>query len=299
MSDLQKSQNTSLPNFECADDPPRLNCPILSGELEADVDTTTGERICPACRVSFGFPLELSDSFFDDDEDDPEGEHGDEFTFIAEGDKIQAWTPEKKRLEGRKKIMAGKMEIIVKHDLDFAVYANSGENMDNALTTLDKLEESEHPAFVKGTSVTIKVIAILSHQRGKLPNQGCLEALNIKNKSVYDLVKQLDILERPDIRSGVSREIDLLSRLIDNIPSTISLQARESYERIRPINSVLSEKVIAAAWLYMTAKASNVKVYKKDFHALPGVSRKAFNKSIINYEKQGNTYIEEDVSDEI
>ena len=106
-------------------------------------------------------------------------------------------------------------------------------------------------------------------------------------------------MDRPDIKSNVSREIDIISRLIDSIPSSISLQARESYEITRPINSVLSERAIASAWLYMTAKAAGVKVIKTDFYALPGVSRSAFNKSISNYEKQGNTYIEEDASNEI
>jgi len=43
-------------NFECADDPPRNDCPIETGEGEL-VQNSNGERVCPFCYCSFGFPL--------------------------------------------------------------------------------------------------------------------------------------------------------------------------------------------------------------------------------------------------
>ena len=44
-------------HFECADDPPRDDCPIKTGELEIEINPSTGSRMCGACLASFGFPL--------------------------------------------------------------------------------------------------------------------------------------------------------------------------------------------------------------------------------------------------
>ena len=69
---------------------------------EPIIDSTTGERICPVCYVSLGFPMEYGDSFFDDDDESIESASDVEFTFIAEGDRIQDSTTEQKRVNDRK-----------------------------------------------------------------------------------------------------------------------------------------------------------------------------------------------------
>ncbi len=297
MSDLERFQNTSQTNFECADDPPRTICPIATGELEPRIDSSTGERWCPTCYVSLGFPLDTSDSFYDDDDEDLNDDT--EFAYVAEGDKVIDWTNEFKKINDRKNSLSELIPKIAPYDMDFAIYAANEQNLDTALSRLAKLEEAEEPSFLKVTRIPPKAIAVLSHMRGKgLPHQSMFKPLKISYKDTYKLYSILEVLDRPDIKSNVSREIDILSKLVD-IPSSISLQARESYERIRPISSVLSDKVKAASWLFLTAKASNAKVFKKDFYALPEVSRSAFNKSLSTYQEQGNAYIEEDASEEI
>lgn len=299
MSDLERFQNTSQTNFECADDPPRDNCPIKTGELDIEINPSTGARMCTACLASLGFPVEMSDAFFDDDDDSADLNDDTEYAYIAEGDRIKDTSNEYKKMEYRKGVATEKISKMTSYDLDFVIYATNDENMNAALLTIEKLEKNGEPLFLEITAVVPKVIAALSHIRGKgLPNQKLFKPLNIDYSTTYKLYSRLQLIDRPDINNNVSREIEILSKLVD-IPSPISLQARESYERIRPIGSVISDKVKAASWLFLTAKASDAKVFKKDFYALPGVSRSAFNKSLSTYQAQGNAYIVEETSEDI
>lgn len=299
MSDLEQFQNTSQTSFECADDPPRDNCPIKTGELEPKINPQTGERKCTACLASLGFPVEMSDAFFDDDDDSADLDDDTEYAYVAEGETIKDASNEYKKMLYRKEVASRKISKMTPYDLDFVIYATNEENMDAALLTIEKLEKSGEPLFLGTSAVVPKVIATLSHMRGKgLPNQELFKPLNIEYDTTYKLYSRLQLIDRPDINNSVSREIEILSKLVD-IPSPISLQARESYERTRPISSVLSDKVKAASWLFLTAKASDAKVLKKDFYALPGVSRSAFNKSLSTYQAQGNAYIVEETSEDI
>jgi len=299
MSDLEQFQNTSQTNFECADDPPRDNCPIKTGKLEVKVDPSNGERWCPACYVSLGFPVEMSDAFFDDDDDSADLNDDTEYAYIAEGDKIKDASNEYKKMANRKEVASEKISKMTSYDLDFVIYATNDENMNAALLSIEKLEKNGEPLFLETTAILPKVIAALSHMRGKgLPNQKLFKPLNIDYSTTYKLYSRLQLIDRPDIDNSVSREIEILSKLLD-IPSPISLQARESYERTRPISSVISDRVKAASWLFLTAKLSDATVFKKDFYALPGVSRSAFNKSLSTYQAQGNAYIVEETSEDI
>ena len=299
MSDLEQFQNTSQTNFDCADDPPRDNCPIKTGKLEVKVDPSNGERWCPACYVSLGFPVEMSDAFFDDDDDSADLNDDTEYAYIPEGSKIKEASNEYKKMEYRKGVASEKISKMTSYDLDFVIYATNNENMNAALLTIEKLEKHGEPLFLETTAVVPKVIAALSHMRGKgLPNQKLFKPLNIDYSTTYKLYSRLQLIDRPDIDNSVSREIEILSKLLD-IPSPISLQARESYERTRPISSVISDRVKAASWLFLTAKLSDATVFKKDFYALPGVSRSAFNKSLSTYQAQGNAYIVEETSEDI
>ena len=299
MSDLEQFQNTSQTNFDCADDPPRDNCPIKTGKLEVKVDPSNGERWCPACYVSLGFPVEMSDAFFDDDDDSADLNDDTEYAYIAEGDKIKDASNEYKKMANRKEVASEKISKMTSYDLDFVIYATNDENMNAALLSIEKLEKNGEPLFLETTAILPKVIAALSHMRGKgLPNQKLFKPLNIDYSTTYKLYSRLQLIDRPDINNSVSREIEILSKLLD-IPSPISLQARESYERTRPISSVISDKVKAASWLFLTAKLSDATVFKKDFYALPGVSRSAFNKSLSTYQAQGNAYIVEETSEDI
>ena len=299
MSELEQFLDTSSPRFECVDDPPQSPCPMEDKSKDPIINSTTGERVCPLCYISLGFPVEQSDSFFDDDEESMESESDVEFTYIAEGDRIQETTTEQKRINDRKESFRKSLRVMSQYDLDFAIFASNENNIDTAMSRLESLEKSEEPLFIKTRSVLLKTVAVLSHMRKEgMPNQTCIKALGLKSQNLYRLTRHLEVLDRPDIESGVSREIDFISKIVD-VPSAVATQAIESYERLRPANSVISETVRAAAWLFLTAKASGVKVYKKDFYALPNVSREAFNKSLTTYEEQGNAYIEEIVSGEL
>ena len=299
MSDLEQFQNTSQTSFECVDDPPRDNCPIKTGELDVEINSSTGAQMCTACLGSLGFPVEMSDAFFDDDDDSADLNDDTEYAYVAEGETIKDASNEYKKMLYRKEVASRKISKMTPYDLDFVIYATNEENMDAALLTIEKLEKSGEPLFLGTTAVVPKVIATLSNMRGKgLPNQELFKPLNIEYDTTYKLYSRLQLIDRPDINNSVSREIEILSKLVD-IPSPISLQARESYERTRPISSVLSDKVKAASWLFLTAKASDAKVLKKDFYALPGVSRSAFNKSLSTYQAQGNAYIVEETSEDI
>tara|TARA_B100001094_G_scaffold246949_1_gene243688 strand:+ start:7485 stop:8384 length:900 start_codon:yes stop_codon:yes gene_type:complete len=299
MSDLEQFQNTSQTSFECADDPPRDNCPIKTGELDIEINPSTGARMCTACLASLGFPVEMSDAFFDDDDDSADLDDDTEYGYIPEGDQIKDSSNEYKKMEYRKGVATERISKMTSYDLDFVIYATNDENMNAALLSIEKLEKNGEPLFLETTAVVPKVIAAISHMRGKgLPNQELFKPLNIDYATTYKLYSRLQLIDRPDINNSVSREIEILSKLVD-IPSPISLQARESYERTRPISSVLSDKVKAASWLFLTAKASDAQVYKKDFYALPGVSRSAFNKSLSTYQAQGNAYIVEETSEDI
>ncbi len=300
MSELEQFLDTSSLSFECVDDPPQSPCPMADKSKEPIINSTTGERICPVCYVSLGFPMEYSDSFFDDDDESMESGSDVEFTYIAEGDKIQDSTTEQKRINDRKETVRKSLRKMSQYDLDFAIFASNEKNINEAMSRLETLEKSEEPLFTGQRSVLLKTVAVLSHMRNKgMPNQECIKALGLKSQLLYKLTRHLEVLDRPDIESGVSREIDFISKIVDDIPSAVATQAIESYERLRPANSVLSETVRAAAWLFLTAKASGAKVFKKDFYALPNVSREAFNKSLATYEQQGNAYIEEVVSGEL
>ena len=136
MSELEQFLDTSSPRFECVDDPPQSPCPMEDKSKDPIINSTTGERVCPLCYISLGFPVEQSDSFFDDDEESMESESDVEFTYIAEGDRIQETTTEQKRINDRKESFRKSLRVMSQYDLDFAIFASNENNIDTAMSRL-------------------------------------------------------------------------------------------------------------------------------------------------------------------
>ena len=278
-----KSKDTLGINFECKDDPPRLDCPNLVAGREGFIKIEkTGEYQCITCFRKVGVESTTDDEQADDDVIDEENAVAVEHVFVAEGDKIQDHTAEEGLVIDRKDKITEIISRINVIDHKFARFLS--ENQDDIIEVLREMETAQAPNFETNLHLIPKILGVATHLMKRYPYTKAMKALGVKFSMVEARKNILDELKSPGIENKVSRAIDSIGQTLD-VPEAIVMLAVEEFDKQRPPNKEPKTQPLGAAWLYIYAKKSNFRINKTTIYNLPGVSRAAFNKAVESYEK--------------
>ena len=282
MSEKNKSADILGVNFECVDDPPRINCPnLIEGPEGFAKIETTGEYQCTACLRKVGNESSSDDEVADDDVIDEENMESVEYAYTAEGDKIQDFTPEQLLINARKDKISEMLGKISPVDLEFSLFLSNRQ--DEIIDILRKMEKAGESAF-ETRALEPKIIGVASHLLKRYPNTKAMKAVGVKPSSIEGPKKILDALQSPQLGDAVSVEINNIGNSL-TIPEPVIMSAIEEYEKNKPPNKEPKTMARAAAWLYIAAKNAKVKINKTQIYNIPGVSRSAFNKALKSYEE--------------
>ena len=282
MSVKNKSADILGINFTCRDDPPRSNCPNLveGPEGYAKVEST-GEYQCIACLRKVGNESSTEDEVADDDVIDEENAEAVEYAYTAEGDKIQDQTPEESRVIERKDKISDMMPKIAASDLEYAMFMS--DKQDEIIDLLRKVETAREPSF-DTRLLAPKILAVTSHLIKRYPTTKAMKAVGVKPRAIEAGKNILDALQSPELGDPISIAINNIGNSLQ-VPEAIIMSAIEAYEKNKPIpNQEPKPLARAAAWLYLHARRSKLKINKTEVYNMPGVSRSAFNKALKSYE---------------
>jgi hypothetical protein len=278
-----KSKDILGINFECKEDPPRIDCPNLVAGPEGFVKIEkTGEYQCITCFRKVGVESTTDDERADDDVIDEENAVAVEHVFTAEGDKIQDHTTEEGLVIDRKDKITEIISRINMIDHEFARFLS--ENQDDIIDVLREMETAGAPNFETNLHLIPKILGVATHLMKRYPYTKAMKELRVKFSMVEVRKNILDELNSPEIGNEVSRAINSIGQTLD-VPEAIVMLAVEEYDKQRPPNKEPKTQPLGAAWLYIYAKKSNFRINKTGIYNLPGVSRAAFNKAVESYEK--------------
>ena len=269
------------PDFECFAEPVKIPCPAMTDGPEL---LPNGDYACPYCQAVVQKDDPQEGEFFDEDEEDEPGQDiKKEVDFTAEGETVLDQTPEEAaRIARMDKLndIAIKIEVV---DPDFSLFM--ANNVDEIIDTLRRLELAEEPLFIaaKGLDNAPKIIAIASFMFKRLPNPEAMKIIG-KKKTIIQKVTRLNLLLTPYRDNTMASKISYVGKAL-GIDKHIVSMAIEEYERNRPTNKVLNEDARAAAWLFIVAKRSNAKIFKKDLFEVPGIPKAATNRAINSYQE--------------
>lgn len=277
-------------NFHCIEEPEEPACPNIKNRKGPVLNQKTGEWVCPLCYLVVGQESAHEDDLFDDDSDDAQAAEEIESAYTAEGDRVIDQRPSDKLRVRRLNTLNKALPIVMKYDTDFAIYLSN--NNYEIISKVMELEESKEPTF-STRALLPKIIAVGAFMKKVTPSSQLLKELKIKDREIINKMDALRKIEEPYRTNTIQKYIQFIGESL-NTPKVIIESAIESYEIERPKNSVLSQKVRAAAWLYLQAKRANFKIKKGDIQKIRGVSRQAFNQALSSYEEQKqNTNIKE------
>jgi len=281
MSVKNKSADILGINFECQDDPPRSDCPNIVGGQEGYTKIeSTGEYQCIACLRKLGNESSSDDEVADDDVIDEENMEVVEYAYTAEGDKIQDQTAEEGLVIKRKDKITEMLPKIATSDLEYATFMSTREA--EIIDLLRKMETAGEPNF-DIRSLAPKILAVTSHLIKRYPTTKAMKAVGVTPVSIEAGKAVLDSLRSPDIGDPVSIAINNIGNSLQ-IPEAMIMSAIEEYEKDKPPNTEPKTQARAAAWLYLYAKKSKLKIKKTEIYDMPGVSRSAFNKALKSYQ---------------
>ena len=210
-----KSKDILGINFECKDDPPRLDCPNLIAGPEGFIKIEKpGEYQCIPCFRKVGVESITDDEQADDDVIDEENAVAVEHVFVAEGDKIQDHTAEEGLVIKRKDKIAEIISIINVIDHEFARFLS--ENQDDIIDVLREMETARAPNFATvGAHLIPKILGVTTHLMKRYPYTKAMKALGVKFSTVEVRKNILDELKSQQIIL-VSHEKEL-EAYVDNI----------------------------------------------------------------------------------
>lgn len=282
-------------DFDCKNDPPRTDaeCPALSMYMGGiELDSETGEWVCPYCYSVVQIEEDTDDDLFDDD--DEEGEtFENEVEFVAEGDKLIEQTDEERARIRRQRRLE---EIIFKlGGVNNKLAAFIDNNMYYIIDELRVRESAGEPAF-SGTLLTPKLVAIIKH---RYPNPIPNSHIQLLGVSMNQIREMLDALEETDDSEPMNRfaeKIFYVGGAVGVDRNILSVMLEQHEKAGRPPNKVKDETTRAAAWIYIKAKASNIKgLTKTKLKSVPGVKKNALDRAIDSYEQflaNGNKPVE-------
>lgn len=282
MSVKSKSADILGINFECRDDPPQSNCPNLVDGPEgyAKIEST-GEYQCIACLRKLGNESSTADEVADDDVIDEENAEAVDYAYTAEGDKVQDQTAEESLVIERKDKISEMLPKIAASDLEYSMFMSNKQ--DEIIDLLRKMETAREPSF-DTRLLAPKILAVTSHLIKRYPTTKAMKAVGVKPSSIEAGKNILDSLRSPELGDPISIAINNIGNSLQ-VPEVIIMSAIEEYEKNKPIpNQEPKPLARAAAWLYIYAKNSKLKINKTEIYTTPGVSRSAFNKALKSYE---------------
>jgi transcription initiation factor TFIIIB Brf1 subunit/transcription initiation factor TFIIB len=111
--------------------------------------------------------------------------------------------------------------------------------------------------------------------------------LKIKSARVLYLRNIIRTLDSPHEDNELESTFNFIGRSAD-VPDAIVQRAYSAYLEENPYNSIDSESVRVAAWIYMYCRRINFKgVTKKSFYSnISGVSRISFGRALDSYQDQ-------------
>mgnify|MGYP001582396039 CR=1 FL=1 len=282
MSVKNKSADILGINFECRDDPPRVNCPNLTEGPEGfSKIENTGEYQCIACLRKVGNESSSDDEVAEDDVIDEENAEEVEYAYTAEGDKIQDFTSEQLLVISRKDKIGEIVSKISSLDLEFALFMSDKQN--EIIDLLRKMEKAGESVF-ETRALEPKILGVTAHLIKRYPNTKAMKALGVKPSSIEGPKKLLDALNSPELGDAVSVGINNIGNAL-KIPEPIIVSAIEEYEKEKPPNKEPKTTARAGAWLYLYVKTTKMKINKTQIYDIPGVSRSAFNRALKSYEE--------------
>ena len=246
--------------FECKDDPPLplSKCPSWTRMNSGPVfDDTTGEWSCPLCYALVGRDNEEGEELFDDDE---EAAFDNDEDYTAEGDRIQDQTDEEKLRVTRYRAIEEIVDTLSGINPKFATYLSTQQY--NIVDQLRVLEEARETLFEAGTGrgVKPKIIALaIFMSNTTLPTQQ-LRLLGIRQNAVDSRLKILRALSNNDSElSPMSEKIYFVGKSVGLSKPILDIMI-EQYEEIGLLPNIEPNwSVRAAAWIYLSAKKSNIK----------------------------------------
>ena len=269
--------------FECKDDPPQpeSGCPALSNFMGGiELDSETGEWVCPLCYSVVQVEQDDGDQMFDDDEDDGEAFENDG-TFTAEGDRLVRFTEEEdKRIQRVRQVEQAVFKLGGINNR-FAAYLE--ENTYYIVDEVRVRESANEPAF-SGKLLLPKLIAVALH-RSKLPlPEVHMRQAGINPAMVRPMVRALEAVAPSEDYNPFSNQVQYVGNGI-GISTPILKVMIEQYEQLgSPPNRVADPATRAAAWIYLKSKDSGIKgVTKTKLKKVPGVKSNALDRAIDSY----------------
>jgi len=164
-----KSKDTLGINFQCQDDPPRVDCPNLVDGPQGYVKIEqTGVYQCITCFRKVGVESTTDDERADDDVIDDENAAEIEYSYIAEGDKIQDQTKEEGFVIDRKDKITEIISKISSIDHEFARFMS--ENQDDIIDVLREMETAGAPNFETNLHLIPKILGVTAHLMKRYPS---------------------------------------------------------------------------------------------------------------------------------
>jgi len=294
--DSNPSKHIVAADFTCLAEPQLddADCPCISGKFGGPRLSYTGAYSCPTCKCIVGFEDGEDDLMFDED-DEEEMDFAQGNNFVAEGDRLQDFTPEENLfIKRRKALNVASVDIhILNNRLADYLVTNEFE----IVQFLRNLELANEPTFGKtGTNLTPKILAIASFL-GNIPIESkTLAQLKINPTVVTGYIRALKIIIPTEgSKSPMVQALTYVGNAID-LPNPIVESIIQQYEEDPLYNRESDTTTRAAAFIYVKTRQAGIKaVTQGALKKIPGVRHNSLPRAIAIYNDQirnGNNGVE-------
>lgn len=279
MSESNRFADTLGLDFTCLAEPPEPDCPAEQGDFQFNDET--GNYVCPLCLHTVGGEAQdLREDLFDEEDDPDAGPMDEGKDFIAEGDKIQDFSPDFNKRIARENTIDELSTLLHPSDPSLALFIAKHRN--EIVDQLRTLESTDHPAFREGKWLNSKIIAVASHLRGVPPSRATLVKHKINATATINLYTLLNKLLSPHKEVESEMQFMNIGRLI-GMPDSLVRAAIEEYELHRPIIRTIDPYARIVAWLYVMGKKYEWKITQGKVIKLAGSKRNATREAIREY----------------
>ena len=260
-------------NFECESDYPSQEavCPVRENGPEVGPDNSW---MCPLCYYHFGYAADGSDAT-GDLEDDEEDSFDYVIDFVGEGEMNQDNTDKQNRILSRYNALRDLADLTYGSHQAFSLAALEVQDM--AVSKLMELEAMNHPDFKPKANHKSKLIAIVAHLTGIVPNKGAFEAAGtgIKMNTFRRKMRALEVLLTPGKVDAVALTLETIGDAM-GLPKSVTASAVDKWEKEAPLNREPDMRAVMAAYLWLEGKKAGSKVTQKAAYTAAEVTRGSF-----------------------